>query len=703
VSLFWRGAWLTAADLRARHLRLAKRLLELGVGVGERVGVLSQNHPVHLDSLSAALEFGFVHAPLNYRLPPLELAPLVGYIAPKVLIFAEEFAEHANAAQALLPELVLLPLERLEALPFVTASSSYQAQDSDILMLLFTGGTTGIAKAAQISRGMYFENIRVTVEAWELTPEDCTVQATPMFHAGLNALVTPLLFIGAKVAILEKFSPSAYLEMVRQTRSSILFAVPTIFLMLLETAEFAEFDFSFVKYALAGGSPCPAPVRQAFAKKGVQFRLGYGMTEVGVNCFTQSLESFTKFDSVGCPMPGLQAVLRDENGNPAEIGELTFSGKQVMSGYWQKPLETAEVLRQIDGQTWLFTGDLATRDEDGDYRIIGRSKEMIISGGENIYPLEIETALYNHPSVLECAVVGVPSHKWGEAVRAVVVPRVPIGNQELRQFLRDRLANYKIPKEFVFMSELPKSAAGKILKNKLRQSTPPLICIHGNYASGRWWSGLRLPAFTPTLPGFAGTPALPQTTIAALSDWLTTQLPPEKSVLLGHSLGGVLALELAAREPQRYAGLVLVCSPSLAGFPHNPAGDPIRAMLPHNRPLLAQLFTAQSPQLPQHSGALWEGILDDAQALPPEIGNGISAELGAWNRLESASSLTTLPTLILAGEKDILVTPEMTKTLHTELPHATLELLPDVGHWLPLERQDWFEARVQAFLEGLWK
>jgi fatty-acyl-CoA synthase len=702
VSVFWRGAWLNSADLEARKLRLAARLLELGVSVGERVGVLSQNHPVHLDSLSAALEFGFIHAPFNYRLPPLELTPLVDYIAPKVFIYAAEFAEHAHAAKIALPELNLLPLETLEALPFSTPPSSYKPQDSDVLMLLFTGGTTGIAKAAQISRAMYFENIRVTVEAWELTPEDCTVQSTPMFHAGINALVTPLLAIGARVAILEKFSPTEYLEMVRQTRSSILFAVPTIFLMLLETAEFAEFDFSFVKYALAGGSPCPAPVRQAFAKKGVQFRLGYGMTEVGVNCFTQNLHSFTKFDSVGCPMPDLNAVLRDENGNPTEIGELTFSGKQVMSGYWKKPLETADVLRPIDGQMWLFTGDLAAQDEDGDYRIIGRSKDMIISGGENIYPLEIETALYAHPNVLECAVVGISNQKWGEVVRAVVVARSPVPAETLRQFLRGRLANYKIPKEFVFMSELPKSAAGKILKNKLRQVAPPLVCIHGNYASGRWWSGLELvAAIAPTLPGFAGTPALPDTTIATLSDWLLTQLPPEKPVLLGHSLGGVLALELAAREPTRYAGLILVCSPSLAGFPHNPAGDPIRAMLPHNRPLLAQLFTAQSPQLPQHSGELWEGILDDAQALPPEIGNGISAELGIWNRLESASSLAALPVLILAGEKDILVTPEMTKTLHTQLPHATLELLPDVGHWLPLERQDWFEARVAAFLEAL--
>jgi fatty-acyl-CoA synthase len=476
VSVFWRGQWLEKPDLEARRLRLAAHLLELGVGEGERVGVLAQNHPVHLDNLYIALEFGFIHAPFNYRLPPLELAPLVGYVAPKVLIVAAEYAEHAQAAQAVLPELILLPLEELETLPTSTVSSSYTPKDSDVLMLLFTGGTTGIAKAAQISRGMFLTNIENTIHAWGLSHTDSAIQATPMFHAGLNALTTPLLAAGGKVAILEKFSPSEFLQLVQQTRSTIVFAVPTMLAMLLESPEFADFDFSGVNYALAGGSPCPEPVRQAFVKKGLYFRLGYGMTEVGVNCFAQSATSQAKPDSVGRPMPGLKVVLRDKTGKPAEIGELTFSGKPVMSGYWQKPLETSQALRLLeDGETWLFTGDLAARDEDGDYRIIGRSKEMIISGGENIYPLEIETALYDHPNVLECAVVGVPSRKWGEAVRAVIVPRTPITDAELRQFLRGRLANYKIPKEFVFMSELPKSAAGKILKNKLRQTAPPLF------------------------------------------------------------------------------------------------------------------------------------------------------------------------------------------------------------------------------------
>jgi fatty-acyl-CoA synthase len=703
VSLFWRGAWLSSADLEARAARLAAHLLGLGVAAGERVAVLSHNHPVHLDSLHAALGFGFVHVPLNHRLPPPELVPLVAYIAPKVLIFGEEFAAHATAVKAHLPEVQVLPLEALETLPPSSLTSQHTPHDDDLVMLLFTGGTTGIAKAAQISRAMYNANLENTVSAWGLSPADCTIQATPMFHAGLNALAMPLLWVGGRVALLEKFSPDAYFDLLRQTNATLLFAVPTMFTMLLESPEFTEFDFSGVKYALAGGSPCPEPVRQAFVQRGVMFRLGYGMTEVGVNCFSQSQTSLEKPDSVGKPMPGLKAVLRDKNGEPAEVGELTFAGKQLMSGYWQKPLESADVLRVLDGETWLFTGDLAARDADGDYRIIGRSKEMIISGGENVYPLEVETTLYAHPGVLECAVVGVPNQRWGEIVRAVVVVREPVQPDELRQFLRQRLAGYKVPKEVVLMSELPKSAAGKILKNKL-QTLQPLLCIHGNYASKRWWSGLlasQPQAVSPTLPGFAGTPALPSTSIAALCDWLEKQKPHGKPVLLGHSLGGVLALEMAARDPSQYAGLILVCSPSLTGFPHNPAGDPIRAMLPHNRPLLAQLFAAQSPSLSAHAGDLWEGILDDAQALPPEIGNGISAELGAWNRLDSANTLAALPILILAGEKDVLITPEMTQALHAQLPHATLEVLPEVGHWLPLERADWFEARVKTFLETL--
>jgi fatty-acyl-CoA synthase len=756
-TIYWQGKWLSRTEFETRIGRLSAFLIKAGVSLGERVAVLTQNHPILLEAIYAALKHGWIHVPLNYRLPPLELAPLVTYIAPKVLIYATEFSAQATEAKQQFPQMQLVTLEEIEGYVLLQgeASPAPTVGNTDVVMLLFTGGTTGTAKAAQITREMFETNISDTINSWGLSKDDCTVVATPMFHAGVNALATPLLELGAKVAILEKFSPEAYLQMVKDSGCTHLFAVPTMFQKLIESPIFETFDFSPIKYAITGGSPCPHHVREAFLQKGVQFKLGFGMTEAGVNCFMQNLENARlKPSSVGYPMPNLKAVLRDENGNEADTGELTLSGKQIMSGYWQKPLETAEVLRTIQGQTWLFTGDIATRDSDGHYSIIGRSKEMIISGGENIYPLEIERAIYEHPSILECTVLGVPDAQWGEVALAAVVTQANVTLEELQFFLRTKLANYKVPKHYVFVSELPKSAAGKILKNViqkqfiaksradlykkkksldtgriqdsldhkhapdghgrslLRENT--LLLLHGNYASGRWWQPYLETSsgkcFAPTLPGFAHIPPLENTSIKTICDWLETQLQNfekpvllghSKPVLLGHSLGGVLALELAARDPSKYAGLILVSSPSLTGFPHNPAGDPIRALLPTNRALLEQLFKAQSPSLPTHSGEFWEGILDDAQALPFAIGNGFAIELGTWNRLESATSLSNLPTLILCGQADVLVTPSITQELKNQLPHATLKTRESVGHWLPLEDPKWFSSQIHAFLENL--
>ncbi len=780
-TIFWRGTWLTRTDFERRIGRLCSYLVEAGVTTGERVAVLSQNHPILLEGIYAALRHGWIHVPLNYRLPALELAPLVKYIEPRVLIYAIEFAAQAEEAKRQLPELQLVILEEIEEYVITIGQSSSfignenyllsegeaclaptvqnnffrrgevrdharqvraYGQDSlaqlpnneitssnqeissspfDTVMLLFTGGTTGIAKAAQITREMFETNISDTITSWGLEKNDCTIIATPMFHAGVNALATPLLELGGRVAILEKFSPQAYLQMVEDCGCTLLFAVPTMFQKLIEFPVFEDFDFSQIKYAITGGSPCPNHIREAFYQKGVQFKLGYGMTEAGVNCFTQNLENAQlKPSSVGLPIASLKAVLRDKNGNEATTGELTLSGRQIMGGYWKKPLETNDVLKTINGETWLFTGDIATRDSDGHYSIIGRSKEMIISGGENIYPFEIEGSIYEHPNILECAVLGVPDADWGEVALAAVVTRESLSLEELQNFLRPKLASYKIPKHYLFLSELPKSATGKILKHVLQkqfiaesratQDSPlqesTLILLHGNYASSRWWTTFLASApclcFAPTLPGFASIPPLEDTNIKTICDWLETKIQHlERPVLLGHSLGGVLALELAARDPSKYAALVLVSSPSLTGFPHNPAGDAIRALIPTNHPLLEQIFKVQSPSLPAHSGELWEAILDDAQALPFAIGNGFAVELGTWNRLESAQSLASLPTLILAGQADVLVTPSITQELTTQLPHAIFKTRENIGHWLPLEDPEWFLTQVKTFLEDL--
>jgi fatty-acyl-CoA synthase len=357
-------------------------------------------------------------------------------------------------------------------------------------MLLLTGGTTGVPKAAMISRRMFETNIFDTITAWGLTPGDCTVVATPMFHAGVNALATPLLALGGRIAILESFTPDSYLKLAAAAKVTIHFAVPTMFQRLVEDGGFSSHDFSQVKYAITGGSACSEAVRLAFERLGVKFKLGYGMTEVGVNCFCISLDvALEQANSVGFPMPHLEAVIRDENGlevAPNTVGELTLRGGQVMSGYWHKPQETALALRDLGdgGAAWLFTGDLAERDEQGRYFIVGRRKEMFISGGENVYPIEIESLLAQHPSILESAVMGVPDARWGEVGLAAIVLRNDhnLFEDELKTFLKQRLASYKVPKYYRWLPALVKNAAGKVLKNVLSEQFKSELLESGNPA-----------------------------------------------------------------------------------------------------------------------------------------------------------------------------------------------------------------------------
>jgi fatty-acyl-CoA synthase len=308
-----------------------------------------------------------------------------------------------------------------------------------------------------------------TCMSWGLRPEDRYVVATPMFHAALNALCTPLLYLGGSVLIQEKFDPAEYLLWVQEHRASLLFMVPTMYQVLANHPDLAQADFTSVRWAISGGAPCPAPVREAYSAKGIRFKQGYGLTECGVNCFTVELEEAQQHpESVGRPMPHLWARLADEAGNQVQDeGELWLSGAVLMSGYLERPQDSAKALVQHDGQTWLRTGDLARRDEAGRYFIVGRAKEMFISGGENVYPIEVERALYDHPAVAECAVLGVPDAKWGEVGFAAVVLKSPLGEEDLRTFLKGKLAGYKVPKHYRFFLELPKSGAGKILKTEL--------------------------------------------------------------------------------------------------------------------------------------------------------------------------------------------------------------------------------------------
>lgn len=464
------GRWYDYAELNRRAEALAARLHEAGVRRGDRVGILANNHLAHIDLLLATPKLGFIFTPFNHRLSDTEQRALGEYMRPTVMLYDEEFAVGATAAAA---GGMLMPLSEYEAwLDSAPAAPKppHLAPD-DIQMILFTGGTTGVPKGAMLPYRQGFYNVVNTVLSWGLRPDDCAVQATPCFHAALNALTVPLLHAGARVVLQRSFEPGEYLRLAAEHGASILFLVPTMYAMLARHEDFADADLSGVNWAISGGAPCPESTRAAFATRGIPFRQGYGLTEAGVNCFAIDLDDAARLPlSVGRPMLHAEAVIRNGDGSPAvagEIGELTLRGPHVFAGYYGRPEATAAVLK--DG--WLWTGDLARQDEDGNFYLAGRRKDMFISGGENVFPAEIENELAAHPAVVECAVIGVPDEVWGESGLAFVVPARGHGRDagQLKEYLRTRLARYKVPKRFVFMERLPKSSAGKVLAGELRK------------------------------------------------------------------------------------------------------------------------------------------------------------------------------------------------------------------------------------------
>lgn len=469
-ALWADGRWLTYGELNRRAARLAARLHALGVGHGDRVGILALNHVAHFDLLLAAAKIGCIYTPFNHRLSAEETRALFDYVRPALLL-----ADAANRKLAECfsgPQLALDDYEAwlanadLGSLPARSPCTGASAH-----MLLFTGGSTGTPKGALIPYRQTLANSRATVRGWRLKRSDCAIQATPCFHAALNVYATPLLAIGGRVVLMSGFEPGEYLRLMQQHRATQLFMVPTMYRMLAEHPDFATADFSSVQGAISGGAPCPPALRDLFAARGIGFRQGFGMTEVGVNCFVISeTEAQTHPLAVGRPLPGLQVVIRQADGRPCAVdavGELTLRGPQVCTGYFEREHEWAECIR--DG--WFWTGDLARADAGGLHFITGRRKEMFISGGENVYPAEVEALLYAHPEVLECAVLGVPHESWGEVGLAAIALREGsrLDTAAFGAWVKPRLAGYKRPREFLFMPALPKTAAGKFNKPEIRR------------------------------------------------------------------------------------------------------------------------------------------------------------------------------------------------------------------------------------------
>jgi O-succinylbenzoate-CoA ligase len=467
---------LTYQQLHERVLQLAHGLRRLGVARGDRVAYLGPNHPAFLETFFATGLLGAVFVPLNTRLAGPELAVQVTDAGVGTVVYDPKLADVATG----------LPATRTIALDDgydelmaggVTGGIDEAVSLDDPCIIMYTSGTTGTPKGAVLTHGNITWNaVNVVVDS-DLAGDEVTLLIAPLFHtAGLNMNCMPTLLKGGRVVLEQAFDPGRVLRLIEERGVTLMFAVPAMYNTLAAHPRWPDTELGSLRTLMCGGAPVPETTIRTYLSRGLTFVQGYGMTEAspGVLLLDRT-QVLAKAGSAGVPHFFTQVrVVRPDltETEPGEKGEVLVSGPNVMSGYWGRPGDTAAAF--TDDGKWFRSGDVATTDPDGYVYLVDRVKDMIISGGENIYPAEVERALAEHPAVADAGVFGVPDEKWGEVGCAVVVlrPGCQVATAELRDFLLGRIAKYKIPASFRFADELPRNAVGKVLKNRLREAFP---------------------------------------------------------------------------------------------------------------------------------------------------------------------------------------------------------------------------------------
>jgi fatty-acyl-CoA synthase len=472
------GKAMTYRQLFHATLLKARELKEhFQIQKGDRIAVLAMNELEYVVLFFAAQRVGAILVPLNFRLTYREIEHIVSDSEPKLLVYQEAFkdtAERLYEARQIRQKTLLSAPSSQRTETDAETSQDFTGAPSDPVMILYTSGTTGAPKGAILTHEMLFWNSINTTLRLNLSQQDCTVIFLPFFHTGgWNVLTTPILHRGGEIVLLKKFDGEKILELSASEKATILFGVPTTMEMMARSPKFDHVDLSTLRYAIVGGEPMPVPLIKKWDAKGVPIRQGYGLTEFGPNVFSLNEEdAIRKIGSIGFPNFYIDAKVVDNEDRELgtdEIGELVLRGAMCMQGYWKNEKATRETIR--DG--WLHTGDLVRRDHEGYYYVVGRKKDMYISGGENVYPPELEQVIRSLPGIREVAVVGIPDEKWGEVGKAFVVKdHESLTEADIQQHCLKNLAKFKIPKYFVFMPELPKGDSGKILKRKLLELAP---------------------------------------------------------------------------------------------------------------------------------------------------------------------------------------------------------------------------------------
>lgn len=461
---------------------------EFGFHKGNRLCVLAQNSLEYWELFFGCQKSGGIFCPLNWRLVARELAELVNDLSPTVFFFDSEMASVVQNLRNMAGVKFWVVLDSTSS--EIKNSYSYQKEVDkrpdrqpksvelsydDPMGIVFTGGTTGLPKGAMITYRHVAFNTLNTIR--DILPGDIFINHLPLFHVGgLYVYAIPLFILGGKVIQMKKWDLDLLVEIINNEHPDFFFAVPTQYRMLLNHPKFKSIDFSSVRFLTSGGEPLPLDLIKTYRDvHGVKFKQGFGMTEVGPGCFAlDPWDAEQKIGSIGTPNFFIDAkVVNPETGKQCkanEVGELLFKGPTVTIGYWNRPDMNKSLL---DDAGWFKTGDMVYFDDDGYYFVVDRVKDMFISGGENVYPREIEKVLEEHPKIAQVQVIGIPDPKWGEVGRAIVILKKgqETTEEEIIEFCKGKLAKFKIPKSVVFTESFTKyiSGAGKILKRELKK------------------------------------------------------------------------------------------------------------------------------------------------------------------------------------------------------------------------------------------
>jgi long-chain acyl-CoA synthetase len=483
---------ITFKDYNSRVNSLIHALIGLGIKKGDVIGILSWNCLEYADVYGAAMKGGFIASPLNPRSHPDELEYLINYSEAEALFVGPEWTDTVNILRPRIPR-VKYYISFEGAAPQMFSHSDLLATHSseepdvciekdDPLLIFYTSGTTGVPRGALYTHGRKMDNTRIKALELGVEPDDKHLLILPMFHIGGDSHVWPFFYVGACNVIMEQraFDPDATLQVIQDEKLTDVQIVPTQLVTMLARSNFDRYDLSSLKRIWYAASPMPVELlRKGLEIFGPVFAQGYGQTESGPqvaflprkahDVLHKPLDEQKVLSSCGQPSIGVHVRIVDENDNdvePGTAGEIIVQSDSIMVEYWKKPEETSDAIR--DG--WLHTGDMGFYDQKGYIYIVDRKKDMIITGGENVYPREVEEILYRHPDVAEAAVIGIPDPVWVERVHAEIILRqgASAAEDEIIGFCKERMASYKAPKSVEFVKSLPKSPQGKILKKEIR-------------------------------------------------------------------------------------------------------------------------------------------------------------------------------------------------------------------------------------------